>query len=63
LFEAATIVAVKKGAPLAIAGQLLEDLLFDAAYPQGQKIIIDRDYVETKLKHIVQDKDLSRYIL
>lgn len=43
--------------------RLLENLFFDAAYPQRQKIIIDRDYVETKLKHIVQDKDLSRYIL
>ncbi|MCX5780757.1 MAG: hypothetical protein NTV45_08080 [Firmicutes bacterium] len=65
MFVATTIVAVKKGAQLAIAGdiQLLENLFFEAAYPQRQKIIIDRDYVEPRLKLVVQGKDLSRYIL
>ena len=46
-----------------IMEKVLEDLLFDAAYLQGQEICIDRDYVETRLKQIVQDEDLSRYIL
>ena len=46
-----------------IMEKLLEDLLFDAAYLQGQQICIERKYVEDRLKNIVEDDDLSRYIL
>ncbi|MEQ8200166.1 MAG: ATP-dependent protease ATPase subunit HslU [Syntrophomonadaceae bacterium] len=46
-----------------IMEKVLEDLLFEAAYMKGQQIVIDRDYVETRLSKIVQDEDLSRYIL
>jgi len=46
-----------------IMEKVLEDLLFDAAYMQGQKIIIDKDYVAERLSKIVKDDDLSRYIL
>ncbi len=46
-----------------IMEKVLEDLLFEAAYMQGQEITIDRDYVEARLNKIVQDEDLSRYIL
>ncbi len=46
-----------------IMEKVLEDLLFEAAYMQGQEITIDREYVETRLNKIVQDEDLSRYIL
>lgn len=43
--------------------KVLEDLLFDAPYMQGQHIVIDSSYVAERLKKIVDDDDLSRYIL
>jgi len=46
-----------------IMEKVLEDLLFEAAYMSGQEIVIDRNYVETRLSTIVQDEDLSRFIL
>jgi ATP-dependent HslUV protease ATP-binding subunit HslU len=42
---------------------LLEDILFDAPDLQEKRIVIDRQYVEDKLKDIKDDEDLSRYIL
>ena len=46
-----------------IMEKVLEDLLFDSAYMQGQKVTIDKSYVEERLKKIVASDDLSRYIL
>jgi len=46
-----------------IMEKLLEDLLFDAAYLRGQRICIERNYIEDRLKNIVENDDLSRYIL
>ena len=43
--------------------RLLEDLLFDAPDVQDKRQIIDRRYVADKLNDIVQDEDLTRYIL
>ncbi|MGS0764251.1 ATP-dependent protease ATPase subunit HslU [Syntrophomonas curvata] len=43
--------------------KVLEDLLFDAPYMQGREIVIDSSYVAERLKKIVDDDDLSRYIL
>jgi len=43
--------------------KVLEDLLFDAPYMQGQEVLIDRSYVTDRLNKIVDDDDLSRYIL
>jgi ATP-dependent HslUV protease ATP-binding subunit HslU len=43
--------------------KVLEDLLFDSPYMQGQRIIIDKKYVADRLKDIVDNDDLSRYIL
>ncbi len=43
--------------------KVLEDLLFDSPYMSGQEVIIDMNYVEQRLKKIVEDDDLSRYIL
>ncbi len=43
--------------------RLLEDILFDAPDMQEQRIVIDKKYVEDKLKEIKDDEDLSRYIL
>ena len=46
-----------------IMEKLLEDVSFAAPELSGQKIIITRDYVKEKLAGVVEDKDLSRYIL
>ncbi len=43
--------------------KVLEDLLFTSPEMSGEKITIDKSYVETKLRKIVEDDDLSRYIL
>lgn len=42
---------------------LLEDFLFDAPDLPNRKIVVDSAYVESKLKGIKDDEDLSRYIL
>ncbi|MGM0472208.1 MAG: ATP-dependent protease ATPase subunit HslU [Bacillota bacterium] len=43
--------------------KLLEDISFEAPEVSEDQVKIDVDYVEDKLTDIVQDKDLSRYIL
>jgi ATP-dependent HslUV protease ATP-binding subunit HslU len=43
--------------------KLLEDLLFDADQRRGERVRIDREYVSSKLTDVVQDQDLSRFIL
>ncbi len=42
---------------------LLEDILFDAPDLEEKRVVIDKTYVENKLKEIKDDEDLSRYIL
>ncbi|MBN1930017.1 MAG: ATP-dependent protease ATPase subunit HslU [Desulfobacterales bacterium] len=42
---------------------LLEDILFDAPDMDDKKVVINRKYVNDKLKDIKEDEDLSRYIL
>ncbi|MBI9103244.1 MAG: ATP-dependent protease ATPase subunit HslU [Spirochaetales bacterium] len=42
---------------------LLEEISFDGPELAGQTISIDSDYVEKRLGDVVQDQDLSRYIL
>ena len=42
---------------------VLEELSFDADTHKGETITIDRAYVDEKLKNIVQDQDLEKYIL
>lgn len=42
---------------------VLEDLSFDADEHKGEKINIDSNYVNDKLKDVIEDQDLSRYIL
>lgn len=46
-----------------IMEKLLEDLSFDASDLEAQEVVIDRQYVRDRLKDIVQDQDLSRFIL
>jgi ATP-dependent HslUV protease ATP-binding subunit HslU len=43
--------------------RLLEDVSFEAPDMQGVRLEIDRQYVEKALRDIVQDQDLSRYVL
>ncbi len=43
--------------------RLLEDISFEAPERAGEKIIIDSNYVKEKLQDIVENVDLSRYIL
>jgi len=43
--------------------RLLETVSFEAADRGGQSIVIDDRYVDAHLKALVQDEDLSRYIL
>ncbi len=42
---------------------VLEDLSFDADTHRGETISIDSAYVDARLKGVVQDQDLQRYIL
>ncbi|MGM0651456.1 MAG: ATP-dependent protease ATPase subunit HslU [Bacillota bacterium] len=47
-----------------ILEKVLEEISFDLPHDSGTKqIIIDRDYVQSKLDKVVKDKDLSKYIL
>ncbi|MEE9496979.1 MAG: ATP-dependent protease ATPase subunit HslU [Desulfobacterales bacterium] len=46
-----------------IMERLLEDPLFDAPDMKNKRMVIDKNYVESKLKDIKDDEDLSRYIL
>jgi len=46
-----------------IMEMLLEDISFNASDLKGTSIEITTEYVDERLKGIVQDQDLSRYIL
>ena len=46
-----------------IMESLLDEISFDAPEMQGQEVVIDADYVADQLDEIVEDEDLSRYIL
>jgi ATP-dependent HslUV protease ATP-binding subunit HslU len=46
-----------------ILEKVLEDLSFTAPEIPGQEVVITAQYVRDKLQGIVQNKDLSRYIL
>ena len=46
-----------------IMEKILEDISFNAPDLKGKSIAIDKDYVDAKLKDIVSNTDLSRYIL
>jgi len=46
-----------------IIERLLSDLSFDAPDADPKEAVIDRSYVQQGLKEIVQDEDLSKYIL
>ena len=43
--------------------RLLETLSFDATDRNGEKVKVDAEYVDSRLGELVEDEDLSRYIL
>ena len=43
--------------------KLLEDISFNADTMKGERVVIDKEYVRGKLESIVEDEDLTRYIL
>ncbi|MBE1300855.1 MAG: HslU--HslV peptidase ATPase subunit [Alteromonadaceae bacterium] len=43
--------------------RLMEDVSYDASEMEGQKVVIDADYVNKHLDSLVEDEDLSRFIL
>jgi len=43
--------------------RLLDVVSFEATDRPGERVVIDRDYVEEHLGELVEDEDLSRYIL
>lgn len=43
--------------------KLLETISFEAPDRSGDKVVIDKKYVNKQLAHLVKDEDLSRYIL
>jgi ATP-dependent HslUV protease ATP-binding subunit HslU len=46
-----------------ILEKLLEDISFQAPDMQGERVVIDAAYVSGRLEELIQDEDLSRYIL
>ena len=43
--------------------RLLDEISFDAPEMGGREVVIDAAYVHERLNAILQDQDLSRYIL
>jgi len=43
--------------------RVLQDVSFAAEEYQGQKVVIDREFVRAKLGDLVRDEDLRRYVL
>jgi ATP-dependent HslUV protease ATP-binding subunit HslU len=46
-----------------IIEKVLEDVLFNAPFPKPEEVRVSREYVGEKLKDLVKNRDLSRYIL
>lgn len=43
--------------------RLLEVISFEATDKSGEDVVIDKQYVDDHLNHLVEDEDLARYIL
>lgn len=43
--------------------RLLEDISYEAPDKSGTKVTVDAEYVDNSLGELVEDEDLSRYIL
>jgi ATP-dependent HslUV protease ATP-binding subunit HslU len=43
--------------------RLLEELSFHAGEPDYKKVVVDRNYVNAQLESLIEDQDLTKYIL
>lgn len=48
---------------MTVVETLMEEISYDAPSRKGQTIRVDRDYVESRLRELSQDVDLSKFIL
>ena len=46
-----------------IMEKVLEELSFDAPQKRGDRVVIDAAYVQDRIKDIIEDQDLSRFVL
>ena len=46
-----------------ILEKIMEDVSFEAPYGKAKKVLINKEYIDERLKEIIKDEDLSRYIL
>ena len=46
-----------------IIEKVLDDISFNATDKSGEKIVIDKEYVQKNLGDLVKDTDLSKFIL
>ncbi len=46
-----------------IMEQVLEEISFRASEMRGTRVVVDREYVASRMANIIKDEDLSRYIL
>lgn len=46
-----------------ILERLLENISFDASEQAGEKLVVDAAYVDQQLEQLVEDEDLSRWVL
>ena len=46
-----------------IIEKVLDDISFNATDKSGEKIVIDKKYVQNNLGNLVKDTDLSKFIL
>ncbi len=46
-----------------IMEKILAEISFEAPDKSGQEVLVDRQYVKDRLDEIIEDRDLSRYIL
>ena len=42
---------------------MIEDISFEASEKSGEKISVTKELVKERLKDVVEDQDLARYIL
>jgi len=43
--------------------RLLQEVSFNAPRLKGQRFVVDKDYVISQLEDILEDEDVTRYIL
>jgi len=46
-----------------VVERVLEELSFEASNRAGERVVVDREYVQARLADLVKDEDLGKYIL